>query len=407
MNLRKITTLLLAIILTVCTLTACKDSTPLQQPQSTSLSDLSTDNVTDISKPSNIEANVSINKKPVLTEVTTTGPIGYDLFSSPSGPKYHFNKDLDPIFRFYHNNKYGYSDENGNVVIDSIYDQAGVFCEGKAVVLKGDVIEIIDTTGKTLYSCPKYGHETYAGDSTYIFDDYFDNGILLINDSSELIYKILDSDMNELDPNSFPDKAIICSHYTVDVIDYAGNKLISFPEAEWGTKYYAENGYANVMNTDRKWGLFELSTKTMKIDYKYDYVGMYSDGLIPVCSYSKYGAIDIDGNEVIPCNTYTYIGPFSCGRAIATKGDNLLYIIDKEGNEISKINGINLYDENYSYEPFSEKTQITCVRVDGYNYIVSTEGENLYCYKDSSTLTISDNYFFDSEDNRLFKVNLI
>jgi hypothetical protein len=88
--------------------------------------------------------------------------------------------------------KYGYIDNNGDVIIKPQYDHANPFSEGYAVVSKNDSFSIINEDNKVVYTLPE-GYASYS---------YFKNGFLkiekdgkssLINKNFEMCDKLFDS----------------------------------------------------------------------------------------------------------------------------------------------------------------------------------------------------------------------
>ena len=60
------------------------------------------------------------------------------------------------------------------------------------------------------------------------------------------------------------------------------------------------------------------------IPCKYDYAGGFRDGITTVKKNGKYGYIDKQGNEVVACK-YDYAGGFSDGMAVVKKRVSLFY----------------------------------------------------------------------------------
>lgn len=76
-------------------------------------------------------------------------PVSAPAFESGFNPHYEFH---DGLVRFVENQKFGYKDEDGNVVIKPQFFEATDFSEGLACVKKGKtgLWSYLDTTGKTV-----------------------------------------------------------------------------------------------------------------------------------------------------------------------------------------------------------------------------------------------------------------
>lgn len=163
--------------------------------------------------------------------------------------------------------------------------------------------------------------------------------------------------------------------------------------------FIAKDGYMNVVNENKKWGLLDLKSGNLVIDYNYDFMGGYSDKVIPVCSYGKWGYVDIKGNSVIS-PTFNYTGQFANGRAFVITSDNKQAVIDKKGNIISEYNISWDRDFNQVF-PFSEETGISVI-VQGKKEsgcfgsvtIVTSTGQTLLSKTRCKTIYVSNNYIF-------------
>ena len=91
----------------------------------------------------------------------------------------------------------------------------------------------------------------------------------------------------------------------------------------------------SVANKDNKWGFIDRNGNEV-IPCKYDYADWFSEKLILVELNDKWGFIDKDGNEVVPCkynpDKETYIN-FEEGFARVISEDYKCGFIDETGNE--------------------------------------------------------------------------
>lgn len=117
---------------------------------------------------------------------------------------------------------------------------------------------------------------------------------------------------------------------------------------ESGSRYVAEldevfpaiqlgGGYDD---PERDKQIFRLTPEVRAKLYKYDEVDLFSYGLARVCKAGKWGFIDLNGDEVIPCKYDTGIGRFSEGLAMVEEDYDIKYnalkvkFIDNVGRDI-------------------------------------------------------------------------
>ena len=189
-------------------------------------------------------------------------------------------------------NKYGYIDTKGNVVIPISYELTGElgfgsFHDGLAPIVKNGKYGYIDKNGKEVISC-KY-------DESYSFSE----GLAVIAKDDK--YGFIDTKGNEVVPcefdyaDSFIDgKASVRKGEKVMVIDKSGKVVFT---ASDGNSYTFIDGLARV-------------TKEINGDY-------------------LTGFIDINGKEVIPC-IYSSWYDFSEG-LVAVSKDGINGYVDKDG----------------------------------------------------------------------------
>lgn len=381
--------------------------------------------------------------KVIIKEVESTGTVSYDSFLDLSewgmeslyiedGIKY---LDTD-VFPFEYGNKYGFADKNGNVVIDAIYDDAGRFFEGKAFVEKNSDRIIIDKSGKELMVVPDgyklefnnagCGVTAFKNGKAVLFKD-FGQKMLVINDNMTAQEITLNMRADYIRSISTPEFSgvIAYAQQRVDgesggfydftyndiyilydlngkviwqITDPADNKTAglgtdSRPELE---RFVAKNGYINIIDENRKWGLLDLKTGKIVIPCQYDYLGCLSEGLIQIKSYDKWGYIDINGNEVIK-PAFTEALPFSNGKAFVRSNEKEPYIIiDKKGSVVASCNELAYRN---SVVGINEKNG-TVIMLNGHNdrcSLVTSDGTVWFTNSSSSQAYILGDYIFDDE----------
>lgn len=379
--------------------------------------------------------NVTNEKKVSLVELESNGEIGFDNIYKFNGlgnyayidglekRDYWLNwlniDDNEGLIPFIYNKNIGYINENGEVKIKNIYKDVAPFSEGKAFVQ--DTIQdhvtkllVIDTEGETLFTYNTEENWSIVNPTNIV---YKNNRAAFLEKNSKYRLVILDENFNvsKIDTPfsvSFDSDniySVINTPYFLGVLAYTTDSYIneqasimneqgdiiwegktfdvhsSITEAcgnagnkgALGKQYLItiSEKYANVMNKDKKWGLMDVTTGKMVIDYSYDCMGAYGDGVIPVCSYGKWGLIDINGNQLAK-NEYKYINTYSNGVAFAVDQNNHYCLIDKNGNVKYDVNAP-IYDKHiYQITKFN-KSGIAYITDGYYSYIISNTGECL------------------------------
>ncbi len=221
------------------------------------------------------------------------------------------------------------------------------------------------------------------------------------------IYRLLDLSGNEI-WKSHPDtqRRIIGKEYYIAM----GLTLTSDSNARLNNELdilTVNDGYMNVFDENLKWGLLNVKTGEVEIEYKYDYIGAYSNGLCNICSYGKWGYIDLKGNEVV-APKYKYTESFSNNAALIINEDGYISTVDTKGNLISETS------KNLSKPAFQKhniiysnigKYSLSVIYNEGNNYmVVSNKGEILLerSFNSMEVLAITDNYIF--VDFQMYKI---
>lgn len=233
-----------------------------------------------------------------------------------------------------YNNKSGYIDKEGNMVItleDGFYGKK--FHDGMAAIVSNGKFGFIDKKGNIVIPV-KYE----VGDENYTAD--FTEGLSPICN---------DVPYGEAGKYSFIDKSgkeVISGSFTYASNFYEGLAAV-FKDDKWGyvdkkgkevipfmynvaTRF--SEGYA-IVGKDGEYMQIDKKGKTIKT-YRYSKMGSFVEGLAVVFSDELYGYIDVNGNEVIPC---IYESPswndycFSEGLAVVKK-DGVYGFVDKKGN---------------------------------------------------------------------------
>lgn len=198
-----------------------------------------------------------------------------------------FNQGLCPVK---YNEKWGYMNTEGELVIDTIYDVAKVFSsDGLARVIKDNEELFINTKGETVISVD----ETLTGFNCKRAAVKIDGILCLIDEQRN---KVCDLNADEI--YGFSDKDSLAT--------------------------IIRNGKAIKIDT---MGKEVLSTK-------YEQVGSFVNGIAPVEMNGKFGIINREGKEIIPI---TYDNLFFPNEKDFKR--NIILAVDKDGISYYDING--------------------------------------------------------------------
>jgi len=191
------------------------------------------------------------------------------------------------------NEKYGYIDKNGKIIIDFVYDYATVFSKGMAYVEKGQICSYIDKSGKTLF-------ELKAKNYLANLNNTNENDLLLGTSFSG-------------------DYAIVVNNesYEIFIIDRAG-KYVSIPKGLWVEERDIYNNIA-IVRQEASAGIGYLNVKTGKTVFSPYTVTEFEDG---------YGILDYgDGTiEVVNENLDFVSKKINIGDASASISNGLIYL---------------------------------------------------------------------------------
>lgn len=278
------------------------------------------------------------------------------------------------------NEKYGFINKKGEVVIPFMYDSAFAFDDDYTVVSKtedsneksyiinnkNEIIKEIDTDSHIKFVTDKYivitdGHKNKyldkKGNEVKKYDrtNPFYNGYAILKNNN--IYKVIDENFNvikKLDKKIKDISYVGCGMYLtrsydckqVGCINYLGEEIMPcvlekyFEYSSDLAKVYINN-YCNAYLT--KYGSLHLISKM-----KYDEMGNFHEGLASARKDGKYGFVDTTFNEVIPCK-YKYVDDFSCGLSYVKDFDDKKYFINKKGNKV-----LDFIEYNSAFETVDE-----------------------------------------------------
>ncbi len=238
-----------------------------------------------------------------------------------------------------------YIDTEGSYISDALFDYGDDFSEGLACVMVDEKYGYINLDGEM------------AIEPRYVMATAFSSGLAGVREEEGgkcgFIDKkgktVIDFMYDEVGP--FVDgvaRAVL--NGTLCYIDTSG--LVILTASNTSADDFHE-GLARIVNEDELFGVVDTSGKTV-IDCKYTYLGPFSNGLALAYDSEKVGYINKNGEYVInPEYSFFYSGSkagfdfMDDGYVIVIK-DNKFGVVDKEGNEIlpceyDGINGFTVY----------------------------------------------------------------
>ena len=232
-----------------------------------------------------------------------------------------------------------YINENGELAIPTIYDNAEPFFNGVARVTENGRRILIDSSGKELFDISKY-------DSVFLWSTGLVKVVsrggtgLVDRNANEILpvmynynYLPLPGGLIGVEKEELTESGDNITRY--DILDPTGKALV-------GTKYDGIlpdddiDGNLVIVKRTGKWGAIDLDG-TPVVPFKYDSIEKFSEGLAVAAENGKYGYIDKTGAVTIPF-IYDYAQSFCDGKAsVLLLEDGLYnrhYLIDRAGNTL-------------------------------------------------------------------------
>lgn len=223
--------------------------------------------------------------------------------------------------------KYGFIDDQMELVVPCEYDLCGHFVDGFAFAYKKGMGCKIDKMGNR-HDLPSYDYYEVYG---------FSDGLARVRKDKEGNYAYINSEGKEIinlqcGCGEFKEglARIVHDNGEYGFIDKTGAEVIRC-RFDYASDF--SEGLARVEIND-KHGFIDKTGK-MVIPCKYESAGDFSEGLARVVVNNKEGFIDKSGEIIIPCR-FDWVQSFSEGLAAVFKNGNnsRTYFIDKLGNTI-------------------------------------------------------------------------
>ena len=201
---------------------------------------------------------------------------------------------------FCKNEKFGFVDKMGNMIVPAKYDDVADFKEGRAwVANRGEDDQYrcgyIDLEGKEVIPI-KYKVSSVEGANKISFSEGLAAVPMRTDNYDSPIYGYIGKMGNEVIPAKFSIagdfKNGIASVDLDKYIDKTG-KLLSYNDLK-------SHDEIVIFSQDEKMGLKHLNGKIV-VPCKYDIVQNFSEGMAAVCEETLWGYVDSLGNNIIPC----------------------------------------------------------------------------------------------------------
>lgn len=205
---------------------------------------------------------------------------------------------------FCKNEKYGFIDKMGNVIVPAKYDQVADFKEERAwVAYRNDEGRLkcgyIDLDGKEVVPI-KYQVPFGEGETPTDFSEGLAALPLRTDEYDSPIYGYIDKMGNEVIPAKFSIAGDFKNGIAlVDLENYIDKtgKVLTGNELEFQDKIV-------IFSQDEKMGLRYLNGKVV-VPCNYDVIQNFSDGMAAVCKEHLWGYVDPLGTFVIPCSYHS------------------------------------------------------------------------------------------------------
>ena len=205
---------------------------------------------------------------------------------------------------FCKNEKYGFIDKIGNVIVPAKYDQVADFKEERAwVAYRNDEGRLkcgyIDLDGKEVVPI-KYQVPFGEGETPTDFSEGLAALPLRTDEYDSPVYGYIDKMGNEVIPAKFSIAGDFKNGIAlVDLENYIDKtgKVLTGNELEFQDKIV-------IFSQDEKMGLRHLNGKVV-VPCNYDVIQNFSDGMAAVCKGHLWGYVDPLGTFVIPCSYHS------------------------------------------------------------------------------------------------------
>ena len=237
-------------------------------------------------------------------------------------PDYPFVEELKQDIRlaskqflpFKKENKWGFMDRNGKLMIPAVYDWVEPFSEGLALVIKSDQLGFIDKSGKLVIPFQyEEGESFQEGLAIVSKDGKF--GMIDRNNHAVIPLKY------ELIGSFYSSLAVVADEENYGYVNKKGEVIIPL-ELEYAKDF--DKGYA-VVQLNGKMGMINTIGK-LSVSAEYQWLETFNQyGLARAKGDSLYGILNQNGSVKLPFQ-YDRIGEFSHGLSLIAAGGKYGYI---------------------------------------------------------------------------------
>jgi hypothetical protein len=234
--------------------------------------------------------------------------------------------DQNQLFPFLQNNRFGYLDRQGKIVVPAQFEDGRPFSEGLAAVKINGKYGAIDPTGKMVIS-PIYEWPGYFKQGIAVFTDFRDRPVLL-NTAGKIV-------QNHPLPTIQTPLPQSDTHHAMHLFAWHGYSRHQIPTIS--------NGFARILKNDR-YGYIDANGKVIATPQFQAASPVFCEGLAWVVSNNKLGYINTRGQLVIPpqfdpeisspppeenacqSESLTHLSHFQAGLAVVKKNGKSGYI---------------------------------------------------------------------------------
>jgi len=218
----------------------------------------------------------------------------------------------DKLETFEQNGKHGFKNQSGRIVIQPIYDYAGEFSEGLAVVLKNEKCGFIDKTGKEVLPFIYDGGSYFRNDGLAIIIQ--NKKIKLIDRTGNVVFT-LRKNYDHID--SPIDDIAIVSNYKIKTRNVGGSVTSTSytTSSSTGSRYFGDQKTTTTIHTT-----YSISNPTHT----------YTDLI------TSQGVIDKIGREIIPLKDRQTIIRHEDGTFEVFDNGKSIGFYDKAGKKLKK-----------------------------------------------------------------------
>lgn len=207
-------------------------------------------------------------------------------------PTYEFENDFSNEFALVANEEFvGYINKKGETVIDFIYDDGSNFVEGVASVIKGDSVALINKLGDKVLDF-NFSEISVPKNGVILAKKTINNKYVYLDVMGKELFESKEFDYAETFTDSL---AIVGIGEEFGIINHNGEILL---DLEYKKITRDVDSLFIIQNNESKYGVISLPTKNLVIPFLYDDISKSSEEKYTVFKDEYYGYFDINGNAI-------------------------------------------------------------------------------------------------------------